>query len=387
MLNHKSSSGMTLLLLIIGLVIMSGLAASMSSFYNASNTSSVNDIGYLNAYYLAESGVRYAKLKQLAVGSYTYSLGTTGNIVSLVIDATKGTTSTGVYSSNTNLKSTRVISDSSYKGVSALPPVGNVLAMTGDAILYDKTTGNYVTDSSPNNNNGVIKGVTKHYPNNPIELTTGKLGNALQFYCDQYSRIVFPDIYQYDIFYSGTIMLWFNATNFNHDVAGLVHKGQSTDYCRSSDGAVNIFLDEVYTLQFFPAGKNSAVQLVFSIIDGDTYKNRCTGTWNYIPIYSKTVFTNSDSNKWYCVAVTWIYDPKTNSTKLLMYINGLLDSETEWTKPFKPRSNNAPLIIGSQQNSNTGDLNTYFCGVIDDVNIYSYPLTFEQVKAYYDKYK
>ena len=98
---------------------MSGLAASMSNFYNTSNVSSVNDISYLNAYYLAESGVRYARMKQLAAGSnITYTLGSSGNSVNVVVDATNGTTSTGFYSFNSNLKSTRVIKDPTYKGPS-----------------------------------------------------------------------------------------------------------------------------------------------------------------------------------------------------------------------------------------------------------------------------
>jgi len=112
---------MTLLVLIIGIVVISGLAASMASFYNTSTVAGINDIGYLNAYYLAESGVRYAKLKQLDVNSdsnpcYTYSIGSSGNSIKIVVDKDSGTTSTGIYSANSSFKSTRVINDSSYKG-------------------------------------------------------------------------------------------------------------------------------------------------------------------------------------------------------------------------------------------------------------------------------
>jgi len=374
---HKlNNGGLTLLLLIVGIVIISGLSAAMVTFYNTSTISEINDIGYLNAYYLAESGIRYAKLKPLSVGtSSTYSLNSSGSTISIVIDANEGTTSTGIYSLNSGLKSTRVLYDKSCKGL------GNVLSMSGNEIKKD-TAGNYVIDNSGNQNNGYVYGVVKSGIE-PVSLVTGMVGNALKFNCNQYARVVFSDINPYDIYYSGTIMLWFNASTFSHDVAGLVHKGSSTISCPSSDGTVSIFTDEVYTLQFYPASRNS-VELLFSIIDGSSYNGKCDGTWNYIPITSNTTFNNSNINTWYLVAVTWIYDSNTNATKLIMYINGKLDSQTDWTKPFKPRSNDSPLIVGSQQNSNRGDADTYFCGVIDEVNVYNYPLTQSQISNYYN---
>ena len=112
---RQNESGLTLLIIIAGLVALSTLAAAMSTFFGTSLVTELNDIGYLNAYHLAESGVRYAMLKQSTSNTYLYPLGSSDNKISLTVAPT-GTTSTGVYSSSTGFKSTRVVFNKYFRG-------------------------------------------------------------------------------------------------------------------------------------------------------------------------------------------------------------------------------------------------------------------------------
>jgi hypothetical protein len=273
--------------------------------------------------------------------------------------------------------------------ISPATTIGNVLSSTLDAISLSKT----VDDASPNSNDGTAKGKNS----NAATVSTGVVGNSIHFDCSQYARIVYPGINAYNIYYSGTIMIWFKADNFNHTVAALLHKGQSSISCDATNGEgqpVAIFSDEVYTLQFWPASSNS-VKLLFTLIDGaqntgcssNNSSCLCAGSnsWSSVDIYSNTTFNSSNTNKWYFVAVTWYYDSKTTTTTLNMYLNGVLDNSV-YQNPFTPRTNTAPIILGSQADSSSSDIsNTVFCGNLDEVNVYNSPLSAAAIKSYYCK--
>lgn len=413
--------GSILILVIVAIIAISALSIGMSQISSVSTLNQLEFNQANNARNLAYSGVEYSKglalsysnqsktIDQLitdlnsggASNTNSYSLG--GDIGSFILTAKKiddssltidsvGTTPAGPFQAKYNIPSVVSISfsDNNY--------TGNVLSVSGEKITTSDDGTSHVEDASPNENTGTIFGRLSHGhghgsssgTSTPVTVTTGKFGNGLAFDCTRYAGILFEDITAYDIYYSGTIMLWFYAYNFNHNVAGLVHKGESTTSCTSSDGQAAIFTDEVYTLQFWPVTGSTAgnVYLLFSIIDGRDYTGRCDRSWNYIPIYSTTTFNNqNDAYVWHFVAVTWIYDSTTNATKLIMYIDGAKDNETEWTKPFRPRSNNSGLILGAQQNSTNGNINTYFCGVLDEINVFNTPLSESKITTYYNKYK
>jgi hypothetical protein len=80
-----------------------------------------------------------------------------------------------------------------------------------------------------------------------------------------------------------------------------------------------------------------------------------------------------EQSKWYFLTVT--YDP-TNKAKL--YVNGILAAtDTSVSNTLQDRS--TPAIIGNSYYS--GGTNYYFNGIIDDVKIYNYSISEEQIKA------
>lgn len=378
--------GATLIYVIGALVILGAIAAGIAILSSSATRSGIQNNYKQRAFYLAASGQNLwlANNSGYSLGiPYTF-ITDAGNITIKYagIDASARAIvqTLGVVNPGKGDEANQYISTSKQFSSS-------VLKWDDDSLIYDNSgelTINVtsVTDLSVYKNTGTAYGITSK-TNSPVTSVTGKVGSAFYFFCGQYARVVFPDISAYDIFYSGTIMLWFNADNFNNQIAGLLHKGESTNCCTSSDGKTCIYYDEVYTLQFWPYDKKN-IQLLFSIIDGGTYTGRCNNSWNYLLIKSNTKFNNAnDKNKWYHVAVTWIYDASNNRTKLALYINGVKDSETVWVKPFKPRANSSAIVVGAQQNSSSGDLDTYFCGKIDELNVYNIPLSSEEISSYY----
>jgi len=288
-----------------------------------------------------------------------------------------------------------------YKSNSPLG--GDILSSQFNAIEETGST-RTTEDASPNKNQGVLYGLTGRYHHQTtyaVSLKKGIIGNAFYFNPSLYGRVVYSSISAYNIYYSGSIALWFNADNFNNEVAGLLHKGESTVFCNSGSFdnfgmRIAIGSDEVYTLQFWPSKTQSGlpVYIIFSIIDGsqntscsgwgDTTSCLCRGSesWKVKTITSKKTFNNSDSGLWYFVVATWLYDNTTKTTYLKLYINGKED-KSESETPFTPRTNTSPIIVGSQVNSNRGNQDDYFSGYIDEVNVFDYPLTEAEVVKLY----
>lgn len=196
-------SGAALLYLIAAIIVMGALAAGLA-ILTPSSTQTIITNNYLQrAYYLALSGQNIFDTdhSSLSYGnSSTYTIGSdsiTLRYDDFTTDGYVNVYSTGTVNAGTSIEANRsIIAKHSVKS--------NVLTMTGETIIYDKKRKKYtVSDSSQYNNVGIVSGTTPGHAGQPVTSIKGKVGNALQFNCSQYARVVFPDISAYDIFYSG----------------------------------------------------------------------------------------------------------------------------------------------------------------------------------------
>lgn len=127
----------------------------------------------------------------------------------------------------------------------------------------------------------------------------------------------------------GTVGAWININDFK-DYGGIIHKGDKKD-----------FSDEEYSLQLW-----NDKRLLFAIFDNNNSKK----------LYSSKL----DKETWYYVVATW------NPSGMKLYLNGLLDSETNQT--LITSNKNSGLNIGAQlnQNFNSSLKRIHFDGLIDE---------------------
>ena len=153
---------------------------------------------------------------------------------------------------------------------------------------------------------------------------------------------------------TGSIEVWINANSFNW-CAGLVHKGQNTD-----------FSDEAYTLQFWPTPTDS------TIIIGLTNNN---GTLLMLPTTSQL-----NTNQWYQIVATW------DSNTVNIYINGVLNNSTPNTIG-SVRDSSGGLVIGAQlsQQYDAANGNLGFNGTMDNVNLFNRALSASEIMDRYSK--
>nr|WP_246198266.1 LamG domain-containing protein [Solidesulfovibrio aerotolerans] len=88
-----------------------------------------------------------------------------------------------------------------------------------------------------------------------------------------------------------------------------------------------------------------------------------SSSWKYVEATSATTVA---ANKWQHVAITWEQKPS-GALDMKFYINGSLDSSTAVSN-FTPRRNQADLVVGGQSDDDSGNVNTFYNGNMDNNN-------------------
>jgi len=193
---------------------------------------------------------------------------------------------------------------------------------------FDDGSGTTAVDSSGNAHNGTLVGDTSW--------VDGIVGGALAFDGDGDCVDIgkSPD---FDIKNQITVSAWIKVNEFNRNWQAIVAKGDRAWRLQRNVGQS--------TLEFACSGL---------VVPGSD--------WG--PIYGTT---DVNDGHWHHVA--GVYDEE----KLYLYIDGSLDASAE--APGNIRVNDEPVYIG--ENSQTP--NRFWNGLIDDVRIYSYALSAEEI--------
>jgi tetratricopeptide (TPR) repeat protein len=194
----------------------------------------------------------------------------------------------------------------------------------------DEQSGQTAADSSGNGAAGLLKG-------NP-KWTQGKLGGALEFDGDG-DYIEIANESKFDVAGQLTIACWIKVNKFDKNFQTIVTKG-------NQDGWVLHRNVEEGTLGFACAGLSPQTWVLSTTAVND-------GQWHHI------------------VAV---YD----GSKLRIYTDGKLDSSVNATGTITV--NNSPVCIGE----NLAETGRFWNGLIDDLRIYNYALSADDVKSLYE---
>jgi outer membrane lipoprotein-sorting protein len=190
---------------------------------------------------------------------------------------------------------------------------------------FDETTGTTASDSSGSGNNGFLKG-------NPVwRPQGGKTGGAIEL-SGKGDYVEISNEANFDINDQITVCAWVNITDVPQEWTGIVTKGDSA-WRMSTSFAKNIFHFGVSSKEY---------------INGKT-----------------TV----DSGQWHNVVC--VYDGQ----KINIYVDGKLDISMPRTGPIA--TNNFPVCIGE----NIELKGRCFHGLIDDVRIYNYALSENEIVA------
>jgi hypothetical protein len=192
----------------------------------------------------------------------------------------------------------------------------------------DDGSGNSAADSSGNNRNGTLAG--------DVRWVDGITGGALAFDGDGDYVDMGKDT-SFDITNQITVSAWIKVTEFDKDWQTIVAKGDRSWRLQRNWNK--------NTLEFACSGL---------VVPGSD--------WG--PIYG-----NIDVNDGHWHHVAGIYDQE----KIYLYIDGSLDASA--TAPGKIRVNEEPVYIGE----NSQMTNRFWNGMIDDVRIYNYALSAEEI--------
>jgi len=99
--------------------------------------------------------------------------------------------------------------------------------------------------------------------------------------------------------------------------------------------------------------------------------------WNFLSSGKGTW----DGGQWYCVVAT--YDRFLPSGNVKLYVNGLLDSQYDESRVIA--INTFPLCINIDPLELLHPGNTYFPGLIDEVKVYNYALSTEEIHKEFEK--
>ena len=188
---------------------------------------------------------------------------------------------------------------------------------------FDESTGTIASDSSGNGNNGALKG-------NPVWRPTGGVSGGAIELSGKGDYVEISNEANFDINDKITISTWVNITDVPQEWTGIVTKGDSA-WRLSTSFAKNIF----------HFGVSSSAYL-----NGQA-----------------TV----DSGQWHNVVC--VYDGQ----KMSIYVDGKIDFSRLWTRPIG--TNDFPVCIG--ENIELKD--HCFHGLIDDVRIYNYALSQDEI--------
>ena len=215
---------------------------------------------------------------------------------------------------------------------------------------FDEGSGDTANNSSEvgSSINGDLAGSCPGASSCPTWTTSGKLNGALTFDgSDDYVQITDPGSNSVLDLTNMSVSVWFYLDSDPSGWVNLVGKGDSSwNYAIDMDGA------------------NSNKVGFGWWNDGSNYST--------IPYYDGGFTTQH----WYHVVGT--YDDITNTGKL--YVNGSLVANGVDPSTNSPGANNNDLLIGAWPGPSQ-----YFPGKIDDVKIFNYPLTPEQVKTEYNQ--
>ena len=166
--------------------------------------------------------------------------------------------------------------------------------------------------------------------------------------------VIVPDSDELTLRNNGTVEVMVRVDSI-HPFAGIIHKGEKRD-----------FSDEAWGIQLWNyQGSNSRLLLMITGDDG-----------NWIGVYGTF---DLQPGQWYHIVGTW------DSTKLRLYVNGVLDGETANTTGGV-RNTDGSLVVGAQLSEmyDGGLGNIGWGGVIDRVIIRNDTLTPEQIQARYN---
>jgi len=194
---------------------------------------------------------------------------------------------------------------------------------------FDEGSGNIAYDSSGNGNHGTLV-------NGPT-WTSGKFGSALSFDgVDDYVRIP-ADLQFQTIHGPSTIELWFKANSLS--------------------GTKRIFSDNCFEWGIYH---------VDSTLYGKAYSTVNGGTISV--------------GQWYHVVLTHEHPTGLTNTIIKIHVNGVLKGQTTWTLTTENGYTDKPYWIGGD-----GCLpGSEFNGLIDEVRIYNYALTPDEIRLNYN---
>jgi hypothetical protein len=193
---------------------------------------------------------------------------------------------------------------------------------------FDEGAGTMVGDASGRGNTGTITGATW--------TPSGKIGQALSFDGVDDSVSV-PDSTSLDLSQTGTIGAWVRLTTVNRWNAVMA---------KGSTG-----IDALY---------NYAIDIA-----ADNRPNCVVGNGTSFAMVAAT--TVLAAQQWYHLACTW------DGSQLRFYVNGILNASA--TQTLTPAGNAAPLFVGQY-----GGGADQLAGVIDEVRIYSLPLSASDIQ-------
>jgi hypothetical protein len=192
---------------------------------------------------------------------------------------------------------------------------------------FDESTGTIAADSSGNGNNGTLKG-------NPVwRPTGGKTGGAIEL-SGKGDYVEISNESAFDITGQITVSAWVNITDVPQEWTGIVTKGDSA-WRLSTSFAKNIFH--------------------FGVSSRDYINGQAT----------------VDSGQWHNVVC--VYDGQ----KISIYVDGKPDISMPQTGPIA--TNDFPVCIGE----NIELKGRCFHGLIDDVRIYNYALSENDITELY----
>jgi len=198
----------------------------------------------------------------------------------------------------------------------------------------DETQGNSATDSSGNNINGKLVGEPKWQPSG------GKIDGALELdgngdYVNLGTNSVF------DITGQITLTAWIKVNEFNYEYTAIITKG-----------------DSAWRLQ----RDNNTNHLEFACSGLDVPDTQWSNVLGNV---------NVNDGQWHHAA--GVYDGE----MLYLYVNGELDVSSKATRTIN--TNDYPVYIGE----NAEQTGRFWNGLIDDVRVYNYALSENEIKALY----
>lgn len=218
------------------------------------------------------------------------------------------------------------------------PETGPVTPLSSKLVAhwkFDEGYGETAHDSSGNNNHGTL-GTGDSAPSWTNE---GKVGKALEY--DGNNRTEIPALITSE---KGTISFWFNANEVGNDTLIDFSTGGQYFFIDNQSGNLRFFLEDVG--------------------DNDFYSN------HFVSDYQ--------AGKWYHIAATWRFN---DSPVSQLYLNGELVTQNTSTAG-NPATYNTGYLAYTRSNYVT----TYaFDGLIDEVKIYNYALSEEEILQDYNQ--